>query len=68
MPPVQAPPVFRPQLLEAIPRLRGYARSLGHELAQVDDLTPQTLERALAHWSEFDAQRDLPACAGLRAG
>jgi RNA polymerase sigma-70 factor (ECF subfamily) len=59
MPPVQAPPVFRRQLLEAIPRLRRYARSLAFEPSLADDLTQQTLERALSRWSQFDPARDM---------
>jgi RNA polymerase sigma-70 factor, ECF subfamily len=56
---VHAPPAFRRQLLDAIPRLRRYARSLTYEAAQADDLTQQTLERALSHWTQFDPQRDM---------
>jgi RNA polymerase sigma-70 factor (ECF subfamily) len=56
---VQAPPAFRRQLLEAIPRLRRYARSLTYEATLADDLTQQTLERALSHWTQFDPQRDM---------
>jgi RNA polymerase sigma-70 factor (ECF subfamily) len=46
-------------LLDAIPRLRRYARSLTFDTAQADDLTQQTLERALSHWTQYDPQRDL---------
>jgi RNA polymerase sigma-70 factor (ECF subfamily) len=56
---VDAPPVFRQRLLDAIPRLRRYARSLTHESALADDLTQQTLARALAHWRQFDPERDM---------
>jgi len=56
---VDAPPVFRQRLLDAIPRLRRYARSLTHEATEADDLTQQTLERALAHWRQFDPERDM---------
>lgn len=58
-PAVDAPPVFRQRLLDAIPRLRRYARSLTHEVHEADDLTQQTLERALAHWRQFDPERDI---------
>jgi RNA polymerase sigma-70 factor (ECF subfamily) len=58
---VQAPPAFRRQLLDAIPRLRRYARSLTFEAALADDLTQQTLERALSHWTQFDPQREMTA-------
>lgn len=56
---MDAPPVFRQRLLDAIPRLRRYARSLAHEAGEADDLTQQTLERALAHWRQFDPERDM---------
>jgi RNA polymerase sigma-70 factor (ECF subfamily) len=58
-PSVHAPDAFRKQLLDAIPRLRRYARSLTHAPAPADDLVQQTLERALAHWTHFDPQRDM---------
>jgi RNA polymerase sigma-70 factor, ECF subfamily len=56
---VDAPDSFRRQLLEAIPRLRRYARSLVFDSATADDLTQQALERALLHWQQFDPQREL---------
>jgi RNA polymerase sigma-70 factor (ECF subfamily) len=56
---VSAPPAFRQQLLDAIPRLRRYARSLVFDSAPADDLVQATLERALNHWRQFDPQRDL---------
>jgi len=56
---VQADDVFRNQLLGVIPRLRRYARSLVFEGATADDLVQTTLERALAHWHQFDQRRDL---------
>jgi RNA polymerase sigma-70 factor (ECF subfamily) len=56
---VDAPPVFRQRLLDAIPRLRRYARSLTHEPSEADDLTQQTLARALAHWRQFEPERDM---------
>lgn len=54
-----APPAFRRQLLDAIPRLRRYARSLGLDGPQADDLTQLTLERALSRWQQFDDARDM---------
>lgn len=54
-----APPAFRRQLLDAIPRLRRYARSLGLDGPQADDLTQLTLERALSRWRQFDDARDM---------
>jgi RNA polymerase sigma-70 factor (ECF subfamily) len=56
---VQADDVFRQQLLGVIPRLRRYARSLVFDAAAADDLVQTTLERALAHWHQFDQRRDL---------
>jgi RNA polymerase sigma-70 factor (ECF subfamily) len=56
---VNAPPAFRRQLLDAMPRLRRYARTLAHDAAVADDLTQQTLERALSHWRQFDPQREM---------
>jgi RNA polymerase sigma-70 factor (ECF subfamily) len=45
--------------LAAIPRLRRYARSLMLDAYTADDLVQTTLERALAHWHQFDQRRDL---------
>ena len=56
-----APAAFRAQLLDAIPRLRRYARSLVFDAYVADDLVQTTLERALAHWHQFDQGRDLLA-------
>lgn len=56
---VHAPPAFRQQLLAAIPRLRRYARSLVFDKHAADDIVQTTLERALAHWHQFDQRRDL---------
>ena len=44
----------------AIPRLRRYAaRSLVFDASAADDLVQTTLERALAHWRQFDQRRDI---------
>jgi RNA polymerase sigma-70 factor, ECF subfamily len=56
---VHAPPAFRRQLLDVIPRLRRYARSLTFDTAAADDLAQQALERALLHWQQFDPQREM---------
>jgi RNA polymerase sigma-70 factor, ECF subfamily len=56
---VHAPESFREQLLAAIPRLRRYARTLVFDASAADDLTQSTLERALAHWHQFDQRRDM---------
>ena len=59
MPLVDAPTAFRQQLLGTIPRLRRYARSLVFDTSAADDLVQTTLERALAHWHQFDQRRDI---------
>jgi RNA polymerase sigma-70 factor (ECF subfamily) len=56
---VEAPTAFRQQLLGAIPRLRRYARSLVFDTHAADDLVQTALERALAHWHQFDQHRDI---------
>jgi RNA polymerase sigma-70 factor, ECF subfamily len=56
---VDAPAAFRQQLLAAIPRLRRYARSLVFDPSSADDLVQTALERALAHWHQFDQRRDI---------
>src|ERR1700712_5304165 len=58
-PEVDAPDAFRQQLLGAIPRLRRYARSLVFDVSAADDLVQTALERALAHWHQFDQRRDI---------
>ena len=56
---MDAPAAFREQLLGAIPRLRRYARSLVFDASAADDLVQTALERALAHWHQFDQRRDI---------
>jgi RNA polymerase sigma-70 factor (ECF subfamily) len=56
---VTAPTAFRQQLLSTIPRLRRYARSLVFDSSGADDLVQTALERALAHWHQFDQRRDI---------
>src|SRR5438105_748917 len=58
-PDVLAPTAFRQQLLATIPRLRRYARSLVFDPSGADDLVQTALERALAHWHQFDQRRDI---------
>ena len=58
-PDVTAPTAFRQQLLSTIPRLRRYARSLVFDPSTADDLVQTALERALAHWHQFDQRRDI---------
>ncbi len=54
-----APEPFRRQLLQALPRVRRYARSLTFDSQQADDLAQTTVERALSHWHQFDQRRDM---------
>ena len=54
-----APPAFRQQLRGAVPRLRRYARSLVFDVSAADDLVQTALERAPAHWHQFDQRRDI---------
>jgi RNA polymerase sigma-70 factor (ECF subfamily) len=56
---VNAPTAFRQQLLGTMPRLRRYARSLVFDASAADDLVQTALERALAHWHQFDQRRDI---------
>lgn len=56
---MHAPESFRQRLLEALPRVRRYARTLAFDVQQADDLAQQTVERALLHWQQFDPQRDI---------
>jgi RNA polymerase sigma-70 factor (ECF subfamily) len=56
---MHAPDTFRRQLLDAVPRLRRYARTLTFDGAAADDLVQSTLERALVHWRRFDPLRDM---------
>lgn len=56
---MQAPDLFRQQLLAAVPRLRRYARSLLFDPGSADDLVQTALERALSHWHQFDQRRDM---------
>ena len=56
---MDAPPAFCRQLLDVIPRLRRYTRALTFDPAAADDLSQQALERALAHWRQFDPQREM---------
>ena len=56
---MRAPDTFCKQLLDTLPRLRRYARTLVFDAASADDLAQNTLERALAHWHQFDQRRDM---------
>ena len=56
---MEAPESFRNRLLEALPRVRRYARTLAFDSQLADDLAQQTVERALLHWQQFDPLRDM---------
>lgn len=43
-----APSAFKAELIELLPSLRAFARSLAHNSAQADDLVQDTLVKALA--------------------
>lgn len=58
-PGVTAPAPFRQQLLDALPRVRRYARTLCFDPAAVDDLVQATALRALSHWHQYDPHRDM---------
>ena len=58
-PGVSAPDPFRQQLLDALPRVRRYARTLSFDDHATDDLVQATVERALTHWHQFDQRRDI---------
>ena len=51
----------RDLLVALIPRLRRYARALTGDRPRADDLVQDTLERALAKWSLWQAGTDLRA-------
>jgi RNA polymerase sigma-70 factor, ECF subfamily len=56
---VDAPTAFRQQLLGLIPRLRRYARAMVRRADAADDIVQATIERALAHWHQFDQRGDM---------
>jgi RNA polymerase sigma-70 factor, ECF subfamily len=52
---------IRDELIDHVPRLRRYARSLIYNRDLVDDLVQDTLERALSRTERFQAGTDLRA-------
>ena len=57
-----APPTeFRVELIELLPSLRAFARSLAHNPAQADDLVQDTLVKALANVERFEPGTNLRA-------
>jgi RNA polymerase sigma-70 factor, ECF subfamily len=56
---VQTP--FKVELIELLPSLRAFARSLAHNPAQADDLVQDTLVKALANVDRFEPGTNLRA-------
>src|SRR5215831_8362650 len=56
-----APASFRAELIELLPSLRAFARSLAHNPAQADDLVQDTLVKALANVERFEPGTNLRA-------
>ncbi len=52
---------FRTELIELLPSLRAFARSLAHNPAQADDLVQDTLVKALANVDRFEPGTNLRA-------
>ena len=52
---------FRNELIELLPSLRAFARSLAHNAAQADDLVQDTLVKALANADRFEPGTNLRA-------
>jgi RNA polymerase sigma-70 factor (ECF subfamily) len=46
---------FREQLVQLLPRLRRFARSLARSAADADDLVQLSVERALLRWQQWQA-------------
>ncbi len=56
-----APAEFKAELIELLPSLRAFARSLAHNPAQADDLVQDTLVKALANVERFEPGTNLRA-------
>jgi len=56
-----APASFKAELIELLPSLRAFARSLAHNPAQADDLVQDTLVKALANVDRFEPGTNLRA-------
>jgi RNA polymerase sigma-70 factor (ECF subfamily) len=56
-----APASFKAELIELLPSLRAFARSLAHNPAQADDLVQDTLVKALANVGRFEPGTNLRA-------
>ncbi len=55
------PAQFKADLIELLPSLRAFARSLAHNPAQADDLVQDTLVKALANVDRFEQGTNLRA-------
>ena len=58
---MNAPAAFKTELIELLPSLRAFARSLAHNPAQADDLVQDTLVKALANVDRFEPGTNLRA-------
>jgi RNA polymerase sigma-70 factor (ECF subfamily) len=58
---MSANPTFRAELIELLPSLRAFARSLAHNPTQADDLVQDTLVKALANVDRFEPGTNLRA-------
>ena len=58
---MNAPTAFKTELIELLPSLRAFARSLAHNPAQADDLVQDTLVKALANVDRFEQGTNLRA-------
>lgn len=58
---MNAPAAFKAELIELLPSLRAFARSLAHNPAQADDLVQDTLVKALANVERFEPGTNLRA-------
>jgi RNA polymerase sigma-70 factor (ECF subfamily) len=58
---MSAPSPFRAELIELLPSLRAFARSLAHNPAQADDLVQDTLVKALVNVDRFELGTNLRA-------
>lgn len=58
---MKAPAAFKAELIELLPSLRAFARSLARNPAQADDLVQDTLVKALANVDRFEQGTNLRA-------
>ena len=58
---MMAPTAFKAELIELLPSLRAFARSLARNPAQADDLVQDTLVKALANVDRFEQGTNLRA-------